>query len=548
MKKILIIILLLCFSTAYSQWSSSYSGSGTGDHSIQNAKGIANTVDAEGNVYATGYIENSQTGYDILLIKYKDNGDISWERTYNGTANSTDKAYGIITDAAGNIYITGMSTKSGLGSELILLKYNEEGTLLWVQTYGETKANLDDMGLDIGIDNSGNIYVTGFTTGKDSKRNITLLRYSSAGNLIFSAIDDGVEHLDSEGYGIAVDNFGNIFITGYTNSQNSLSNIITLKYDNTGNLQWRMTYNGAGNKNDKAFGIAEDNSRNVYVTGYVTRTSDTNNTDAILIKYDKKGSQVWIDTCNGNGNVSSDKAWGVVVDSDNMIYITGQTNVTSQGLDYLIVKYTPTGGRSWLKKYNGPANGDDYSTAISLSPNQKIVVTGASKGTNNTFDFATITLNCSNGNIPGNAIRYSMSNNTDDIAEDIAVTSNNKVFVTGYSMLNRTESSLSTIMINEDDKDNNVKTETALQFKLNQNYPNPFNPSTTIGFDIPLSANVKLVIYDMLGKVIDILINRQMDAGSYNISFKNSNLSSGIYFYELSTGDFREIKKMTLVK
>jgi uncharacterized delta-60 repeat protein len=367
---------------------------------------------------------------------------------------------------------------------------------------------------------------------------------------MFSATEDGEEHLNSEGYGIAVDNSGSIYVTGYTNTQSSLSDIITLKYNSSGSRQWRKYYNNNSDKNDKAYGIAVDNSKNVYVTGYVTRTSDTNNTDAILIKYNKTGAQVWADTCNGNGENSSDKAWGIVVDTDNMIYITGQTGVSSQGLNYLMVKYTTTGTRSWRKDYNGPVNGDDYSTAISLSPNQKVVVTGASMGTTYTYDFATATLNCSNGNFDSTPKRYSLSAYSDDIAKDVAVSSNNKFYVTGYSEIDIStyESVLTTIMLPGSEKDNNIEPETALNFNLNQNYPNPFNPSTTIGFDIPQSSNVKLVIYDMLGKVVDILVNKQMDAGSYNVSYTNNNLSSGIYFYELNAGTYRDIKRMTLIK
>jgi hypothetical protein len=219
MKQTLIIILFLSLTTAYSQWSSSYFGSGPGDVNLQDVKGLANTVDAAGNVYATGYVENTSTGCDILLIKYNQSGDTAWTRTYNGTANSTDKAFGIVSDAAGNIYITGTAAISGMGSELILLKYSSSGVLLWVRIYGETRANLDDMGYAIGIDNQGNIYVTGFSTGKDGKRNIILQKYSSAGALMFSKIEDGKEHLDSEGFGIAVDNSGSIFVTGYSNTQ-----------------------------------------------------------------------------------------------------------------------------------------------------------------------------------------------------------------------------------------------------------------------------------------------------------------------------------------
>ena len=178
-----------------------------------------------------------------------------------------------------------------------------------------------------------------------------------------------------------------------------------------------------------------------------------------------------------------------------------------------------------------------------------MIVTGASTGTTNTFDYATLTLNCSNGNLVATK-RYSLSTYSDDIAKDVAVSSNNKVYVTGYSEIDTStyESVFTTIMLPGSEKDNNIESETALNFNLNQNYPNPFNPSTTIGFDIPQSSSVKLVIYDMLGKVVDILVNKHMDAGSYNISYTNHNLSSGIYFYELNAGTYRDIKRMTLIK
>jgi hypothetical protein len=219
------------------------------------------------------------------------------------------------------------------------------------------------------------------------------------------------------------------------------------------------------------------------------------------------------------------------------------------GLDYLTIKYGTTGTRSWVTTYNGPVNGDDYSTAIALAPNQKVVVTGASMGSYSNFDYATMTINCSNGNY-SDPVRYGMTRLTDDIAEDVAVSSTNKVYVTGYSEFKTSafESAVSTIMLPGGENDNNIETETALKFNLSQNYPNPFNPSTKIEFEIPNTSNVKLVIYDMLGKVAAVLVNQQLASGTYSVTYTNQNLSSGIYFYELTAGDFREIKKMTLVK
>lgn len=85
-------------------------------------------------------------------------------------------------------------------------------------------------------------------------------------------------------------------------------------------------------------------------------------------------------------------------------------------------------------------------------------------------------------------------------------------------------------------------------YSLNQNYPNPFNPSTSINFSVPKSTNVKLVVYDMLGKEVATLVNQQLTPGSYNIDFNGTKLSSGVYFYKLITSEFTDIKKMMLVK
>jgi hypothetical protein len=90
-------------------------------------------------------------------------------------------------------------------------------------------------------------------------------------------------------------------------------------------------------------------------------------------------------------------------------------------------------------------------------------------------------------------------------------------------------------------------------FVLGQNYPNPFNPTTTIRYSLPYKARVKVVLYDLLGREVQVLINREQHAGEYRITFDGSHLSSGIYFYEMQAQPERgnpyvEIKKLVLCK
>ena len=82
-----------------------------------------------------------------------------------------------------------------------------------------------------------------------------------------------------------------------------------------------------------------------------------------------------------------------------------------------------------------------------------------------------------------------------------------------------------------------------------QNYPNPFNPSTTVGFTLPHEAIVTVTVYDVLGQAVKVLVrSEKLSPGAHKLDFSASDLSSGIYFYTLTAGDFKETKKMMLVK
>jgi hypothetical protein len=100
----------------------------------------------------------------------------------------------------------------------------------------------------------------------------------------------------------------------------------------------------------------------------------------------------------------------------------------------------------------------------------------------------------------------------------------------------------------------NISGEIPKTFSLSQNYPNPFNPSTNIHFSIPSVGNssdrssVRLIIYDMLGREVETLVNEQLNAGTYEVKFDGSKYASGIYFYVLKTEGFYETRKMILIK
>ena len=85
-------------------------------------------------------------------------------------------------------------------------------------------------------------------------------------------------------------------------------------------------------------------------------------------------------------------------------------------------------------------------------------------------------------------------------------------------------------------------------FALEQNYPNPFNPATRIAFELPASHRVKLVVFDVLGRQIETLVDRAMEAGRHEIAWQADNLPTGMYFYRITAGDFVQVRQMMLLK
>ena len=94
----------------------------------------------------------------------------------------------------------------------------------------------------------------------------------------------------------------------------------------------------------------------------------------------------------------------------------------------------------------------------------------------------------------------------------------------------------------------NISTEIPSKHMLRQNYPNPFNPMTNVKFSIVKAGDVKIVVYDVMGREVQTLVNERLGAGTYEVKFDGSMLTSGVYFYKMVTDGFTETKRMILIK
>jgi len=186
---------------------------------------------------------------------------------------------------------------------------------------------------------------------------------------------------------IAVDTFGNVYVTGKSIGGGSAEDYVTIKYNSSGNELWVKRYNGPGNGQDEASALAIDVAGNIYVTGRSPGSGGDD--DFATIKYRPNGDTAWVRRYSGPGN-DADVATAIAVDVLGNIYVTGKSIGSGSAEDYAILKYDSSGNELWVKRYNGPANSFDAAYAIAVGGFRYIYITGESEGSGTSRDFATI--------------------------------------------------------------------------------------------------------------------------------------------------------------
>jgi hypothetical protein len=224
------------------------------------------------------------------------------------------------------------------------------------------------------------------------------------------------------------------------------------------------------------------------------------------------------------------------VDGSGNVYVTGRTQIMGVNYDYATVKYNSAGVQQWVKTYNGALSSIDEGISIAVDNLNNSYVTGYSTVNTNILDITTIKYNSSG--VQQGINTYSGSGSS------IAVDNNGYVYVTGLSVGNFATIKYNSLIVDIKQKTNVLPTE----FNLYQNYPNPFNPETNIKFEIPKTQFVKISVYDIIGREIRTLVNAELQAGSHNIRFNSSGISSGVYFYKIESGEFVDVKKLIINK
>lgn len=387
--------------------------------------GAAMMVDDIGNVVVTGSSHNG-ANTDYYTAKYAAaDGAMLWEKRYNGPANRDDSAYAVVVDGSGSVVITGTADVDSRfewnSGDYYTAKYAAaDGALLWEQSYD--LAPHDAYAQAVAVDGSGNVVVTGPAASKLDSFSNTVNDYYTAkyaagnGALVWEKRYNGPANGDDSPTALAVDGSGNVVVTGGSHN-GANTDFYTAKYAAAdGALLWEERYNGPANGHDSANAMALDGNGNVVVTGY-SYNGATNN--SYTAKYAaSNGALLWerrddrgnlAMAVDGSGNVlvtgnyqngtnnnytakyaaadgallwqkSGIPAWtrALAVDGSGNAVVAGYF-YNGTNTDFYTAKYAAgDGALLWEKRYNGPANDNDYATALSVDRGGNVVVTGYS--------------------------------------------------------------------------------------------------------------------------------------------------------------------------
>jgi len=374
---------------------------------------------------------------------------LEWATYFGGGDGGGD---GVKTDMAGNVYITGTTNNisgiattgayqttldgggMGYNTDAFLAKFSSTGVMQWGTYYGGAN---DEDGWQIITDDSGNVYITGFTTSdsgiatpgahQDSLSGLEdafLAKFNSAGAILWATYYGGIGY--TNGAGVTIDGSNNVYIIGTTTSSSGIAtpgayqtgyddsgDVFLAKFNSSGVILWATYYGGSGV--DNGLEVATDNLGNIYITGQTTSTTGistlaayqdvyggaghNNAGDAFLAKFNEAGNLQWATYYGGSGD---EFGFDVVIDGSGGVYISGTTS-SSSGIatpgayqdvyggpgfndegDAFLAKFNSLGAIQWATYFGG--TGDDMGLGVVADGSGNVYFTG---GTTSTSGIAT---------------------------------------------------------------------------------------------------------------------------------------------------------------
>jgi hypothetical protein len=495
-------------------------------------------VAADGSTYVTGKSYLPATHRDCVTVKYDAWGNEEWVRRYNSYGHNDDGGDIVAADQLGCVNVVGSA-----GSYLLVLKYDGTGDLLWARQHGGD-------GVAMAVDGSGGVYVTGsqIVGGAPFYTDIQTIHYGPGGSEVWSDLWNAPPGRSDGGRAIAVDDSGSIYITGFSQNYGGVESTLTLRYDPDGEVMWFDREAGP----DGGYDIALDGFGHVCVAARATGESGTQ--DFLTIMYGLDGTTVWVREYDGPAG-SDDYASLIATDGSGNVYVCGHSLSPTGGYGFTTLKYLADGTLDWEARYDGPAGGDDYPVDLEIDVLGNVYVAGTSPGDGTGDDYATVMYD--SGGTELWVARYDHPGGQTDQAFGMALDGESNVYVTGasydawfgndYATIKYSNDVVASVEAPPSDERNAVLT-------LHAPRPNPSRGRLDISFDAPQSCGVpSLVIYNVRGELVRSLAGEALSPGGYAATWDGADdrgrrVSAGVYFVRLACDREVRVRKIVVLR
>ncbi len=502
-----------------------------------------------------------------------------WYQIYKGPWNNGFESEQIAVDDSGYVYMTGTTVTAFSGDmtsrlDIATVKYSPDGNLLWQRTYFNSGYGREDIAKSLTLDRFSNVYVTGSIA--DTVNNTTAfvtLKYNSSGDLLWVAKQPWADYYYPYRKGLLLDSSLNVYIFCRDNQFSYL-----IKYNSSGDSLWKFKTGDyiRGSFLDKDNNIiigSEHKFRKISNNGALIWEKTFSDTlwDAsftgdiygnyylcgeksgfvICQKLSSSGETIWKKeykkfTLGGYYYFDTQRC---LISKDGNILFASQS---PRGFadDLFVKKFDPEGNLLWDIKYavsdsswqmlnelkedsrgfiyayaysikrEYPIEAKDYFVILKLDPSGKLVRISRY------------------GNLP----TYRGEPKTFTIDRDF------KLYIGLTDQLNSSGFYYGTILAKLTQPYDTLFIPLPTGYEISQNYPNPFNILTSFRFELPENTQVKLEVFDLLGRKVAVLVNGLYVAGRHTFNWDASGFASGLYFYRFETPNYSAVRKMILVK
>ena len=559
-------------SIGVTQWTRTFGGS-------EDDRAYSAFQTPDGGYILAGYVYSfGAGGQDIYVVKTDVAGDVEWARIYGGTGNEV--TWSIKPTSDGGYVIGGFTSSSGAGSyDFWLIKTDDSGIAQWTRTFGGTSA---DYCYAVDQTSDGGYLLGGRTNSFGVGGDYYLVKTDADGDLEWARNFGGSGQDEARSVQQTAD--GGFVMAGYSNSYGAGSyDFWVVKTDPMGFMQWSRSYGGSEREELYAamqtpdggyalaghtwsYGVGTPGSSNAFLVktgpetrgeGFVTLIQQGPPDWAYRLHHTAGSVSrfVFTDFCPGTmPSVSGDAAangWTATQFEDSIVF-SGNRWLNSGALDVFMLSHPTCSDQiSWSVgdssgTVDGPLPVELLSfQAISLDQAIRVEFSTASELDNDHFEIWRATY--PNGTFVLNTQLESQGNSATEqryVYMDREVEVNREywyfladVDINGQRTEHRNLMASATVTesISPDD------------YTLSA-FPNPFNPSTTISFVLPEASRVALRVYDLSGRVVEVLADGHHDAGAHELRFQGNNLPSGVYLARLNAGAVSRTQKLLLIK